>query len=178
MKIAIYPGTFDPVTNGHVDVAQRAASLFDKVIICVATNSTKAPIFDSTERVRLVKEAVKKIENIEVEEFNGLLVEYAKSKKADAIVRGLRAVSDFEYEFQMALTNRKLCAEIDTVFLMPDEKFTYLNSSIVREIAKFGGDVSEFVPPHVRKELLKKIEMQNMSPGGNRVNDVHFKKSR
>jgi pantetheine-phosphate adenylyltransferase len=178
MKIAIYPGTFDPVTNGHVDVAERAARLFDKVIICVAVNSAKAPIFDATERVQLVKEAVKEIKNIAVEEFDGLLVEYAKSKKADVIVRGLRAVSDFEYEFQMALTNRKLCADVDTVFLMPDEKFTYLNSSIVREIARFGGDVSEFVPPHVQKELLKKIEMQNISRGGNRVNDIHLKKSR
>lgn len=178
MKIAIYPGTFDPVTNGHVDVAERAARLFDKVIICVATNSSKAPIFNEQERVRLIKEAVRKIRNIDVEEFDGLSVEYAKAKNADAIVRGLRAVSDFEYEFQMALTNRKLCADIDTVFLMPDEKYTYLNSSIVREIAKFGGDVSQFVPPHVQKELLKKIEMQKITTGGNRVNDVHFKKSR
>jgi pantetheine-phosphate adenylyltransferase len=156
MKIAIYPGTFDPVTNGHVDVAARAARLFDKVIICVAVNSVKAPIFSGPERVKLVKEAVSMIKNIDVEELDGLLVEYAKAKNAGAIVRGLRAVSDFEYEFQMALTNRKLCADIDTVFLMPDEKFTYLNSSIVREIARFGGDVSEFVPPHVRKALLQK----------------------
>jgi pantetheine-phosphate adenylyltransferase len=161
MKTAIYPGTFDPVTYGHVDVAERAARLFDKVTICVATNSSKAPIFNGNERVQLVREAVRKIKNIEVEEFDGLLVEYARAKKADAIVRGLRAVSDFEYEFQMALTNRKLCADIDTVFLMPDEKYTYLNSSIVREIAKFGGNVSEFVPPHVQRELLKKFEMQN-----------------
>ena len=178
MKTAIYPGTFDPVTYGHVDVAERAARLFDKVIICVATNSSKAPIFNGNERVQLVREAVKKIKNIEVEEFDGLLVEYARAKKADVIVRGLRAVSDFEYEFQMALTNRKLCADIDTVFLMPDEKYTYLNSSIVREIAKFGGNVSEFVPPHVQKELLKKIEMQNNTRGGNNINDIHIKKSR
>ncbi len=178
MKIAIYPGTFDPVTNGHVDVAARAARLFDKVIICVATNSSKAPIFNGRERVQLVEEAVRRIKNIDVEEFDGLLVEYAKAKKADAIVRGLRAVSDFEYEFQMALTNRKLCADIDTVFLMPDEKYTYLNSSIVREIAKFGGDVSQFVPPHVQKELLKKIQMQTIKIGGPKINDVHLKKSR
>ncbi len=156
MKIAIYPGTFDPVTNGHVDVAARAARLFDKVIVCVAVNSSKTPIFNALERVQLVKEAVKRIKNIEVEEFDGLLVDYAREKRADAIVRGLRAVSDFEYEFQMALTNRKLCADIDTIFLMPDEKYTYLNSSIVREISKLGGDVSEFVPAHVQKELIKK----------------------
>ena len=158
MKIAIYPGTFDPVTNGHVDVAARAARLFDRVIVCVAVNSSKAPIFSGAERVELVRDAVRDIANIEVEEFDGLLVEYAKAKKADAIVRGLRAVSDFEYEFQMALTNRKLDADIDTVFLVPHEKYTYLSSSIVREIAKFGGDVGEFVPPHVRKALLRKIE--------------------
>lgn len=156
MKIAIYPGTFDPVTYGHVDVAARAARLFDKVIVCVAVNSSKAPMFSGPERVRLIKEAVKDIKNIEVEDFDGLLVEYAREKKAEVIVRGLRAVSDFEYEFQMALTNRKLCDDIDTVFLMPHEKYTYLNSSIVREISMFGGDVGEFVPPHVRKELLKK----------------------
>jgi len=164
MRTAIYPGTFDPVTNGHVDVAERAANLFDKVIVCVAVNSTKTPIFTGAERVRLVKEAVKHIPNIEVEQFDGLLVDYAQQKNADAIVRGLRAVSDFEYEFQMALTNRKLCADIDTIFLMPDEKYKYLNSSIVREIARFGGDVSEFVPPHVLKELLKKIRDAKKKP--------------
>lgn len=157
MKIAIYPGTFDPVTNGHVDVAARAAKLFDKVIICVAINTGKAPFFSRTERVEMVKEAVKNVRNIEVEEFGGLLVNYAKEKKADAIVRGLRAVSDFEYEFQMALTNRKLCSNIDTVFLMPHEKYTYLNSTIVREIARFGGDVSKFVPLHVREKFEEKI---------------------
>ena len=156
MRIAIYPGTFDPVTNGHVDVAARAARLFDKVILCVAVNTSKTPLFSATERVKLVKEAVRDIKNIEVEEFGGLLVDYAASKKAVAIVRGLRAVSDFEYEFQMALTNRKLRTEIDTVFLMPHEKYTYLNSTIVREIARFGGDVSEFVPPHVNKLLIEK----------------------
>jgi len=157
MRKAIYPGTFDPVTNGHVDVAKRAAKLFDKVTICVAVNSSKTPIFSAQERVQLVKDAVRNIKNIEVEEFDGLLVDYAKKKDAGAIVRGLRAVSDFEYEFQMALTNRKLCADIDTVFLMPDERYTYLNSSIVREIARFGGDVSEFVPANVQRELSKKI---------------------
>jgi len=142
----------------------------------VAVNSSKAPIFSGPERVQLVKDAVKEISNIEVEEFDGLLVNYAKEKNAEVIVRGLRAVSDFEYEFQMALTNRKLCSDIDTVFLMPHEKYTYLNSSIVREIVRFGGDVSEFVPPHVRKALLKKIDLQDISRGGKRVG-VRFKKS-
>lgn len=156
-KIAIYPGTFDPVTNGHVDVAKRAAELFDRVIVCVAVNTTKAPLFTGTERVEMIRESVKDIRNIEVEQFNGLLVDYAMAKNARAIVRGLRAVSDFEYEFQMALTNRKLCAEIDTIFLMPHENYTYLNSTIVREIARFGGDVGEFVPQHVRKLLTSKF---------------------
>jgi len=156
-KIAIYPGTFDPITNGHIDVAARASKLFDKVIICVALNSMKAPMFTGGERVKLIQDSVKDIENIEVEELDGLLVDYAQRKGAHAIVRGLRAVSDFEYEFQMALTNRKLCSDIDTIFLMPHEKYTYLNSSIVREIAKFGGNVSQFVPSHVEKALMKKI---------------------
>lgn len=157
MRIAIYPGTFDPITNGHVDVAKRAAALFDKVIICVAVNTLKSPLFTGAERVRMIEESMKDTKNIEVEEFQGLLVDYARKKNADAIVRGLRAVSDFEYEFQMALTNRKLCSDVDTVFLMPHENYTYLNSTIVREIARFGGDVSEFVPEHVKKELIAKI---------------------
>ncbi len=156
-KTAIYPGTFDPVTYGHVDVAKRAAQLFDRVIICVAVNTTKSPLFTGKERVDLIREAMKDISNIEVEEFEGLLVDYALKKKANAIVRGLRAVSDFEYEFQMALTNRKLCEDIDTVFLMPHEKYTYLNSTIVREIARFGGDLTEFVPPHVKEQLINKF---------------------
>ncbi len=158
MKTAIYPGTFDPVTNGHVDVANRAAELFDKVIVCVAVNTLKTPLFTGAERVEMIRESLKDTDNIEVEEFTGLLVDYAKKKNAEAIVRGLRAVSDFEYEFQMALTNRKLCADVDTIFLMPHENFTYLNSTIVREIARFGGDVSEFVPEHVKNQLIAKFK--------------------
>ncbi|MGO9482669.1 MAG: pantetheine-phosphate adenylyltransferase [Candidatus Kryptoniota bacterium] len=161
-KIAIYPGTFDPVTNGHIDVAARASKLFDKIIICVAANSQKNPLFTGPERMKLIKESIKEFKNIEVEQFEGLLVDYAQEKKAQAIVRGLRAVSDFEYEFQMALTNRKLCSDIDTIFLMPHEKYTYLNSSIVREIAKFGGNVSQFVPAHVEKELIKKFRKYSL----------------
>ena len=183
MKIAIYPGTFDPITNGHIDVAARASKLFDKVIICVAVNSEKTPIFTGAERIKLVRDSVKYFKNIKVEEFDGLLVDYAKEKNAHAIVRGLRAVSDFEYEFQMALTNRKLCSGIDTIFLMPHEKYTYLNSSIVREIAKFGGDVSQFVPAHVERELMKKFSrIPSMSPrfinpGGNTKTNHRRKKS-
>ncbi len=156
-RIAIYPGTFDPITNGHLDVIERAAEIFDSVIVTVARNSSKQPLFTDEERVEMVQGAVAKFDNVSVECFEGLLVEFARMKKAIAIIRGLRAVSDFEYEFQMALTNRKLNPKVDTVFLMPHEKYTYLNSSIVREIARLGGDVSEFVPPHVRRLLAKKL---------------------
>lgn len=158
MKIAVYPGTFDPITYGHIDVIERACEIFDKVIVMVAHNTTKTPLFNTEERLKMIKEVVKKYKNVEVECYNGLLVEFAKKRKASAIVRGLRAVSDFEYEFQMALMNRKLEGNITTVFLMPHEKYTYLNSSIVREIASLGGDVSGFVPLIVQKYLSKKIK--------------------
>ncbi len=157
MKIAIYPGTFDPITYGHIDVIDRAREIFDKVIVMVARNTSKITLFNSEERVAMIKKVVKIFKNVEVESFNGLLVNFARKKKAIAIVRGLRAVSDFEYEFQMALTNRKLAKEITTVFLMPHEKYTYLNSSLVREIALMGGNVSEFVPTIVQKALKDKI---------------------
>ncbi|MCU0454292.1 MAG: pantetheine-phosphate adenylyltransferase [Bacteroidetes bacterium] len=157
MKIAIYPGTFDPVTNGHLDILDRAVKLFDKVIISVARNSTKNPIFTEDERIALLKAAAKKYKNVRVESFTGLLVEYARSKKATAIVRGLRVISDFEYEFQMALANRRLHEDVETVFLMPNEKYTYLSSSIVREVARLNGNVRDFVPPIVRRALKKKL---------------------
>jgi pantetheine-phosphate adenylyltransferase len=156
MKIAIYPGTFDPMTNGHLDILDRAVKLFDKVIITIARNPYKDPLFSEEERLDMIREAVKRYSNVEVDSFEGLLVEYARSKKASAIVRGLRAISDFEYELQMALMNRKLDGTVETVFLMPNEKYTYLNSSIVREISRYGGDVSEFVPPIVRVSLDRK----------------------
>lgn len=158
MKIAIYPGTFDPMTYGHLDVVKRAAEIFDKVIITVAYNAAKQPLFTTEERLAMIRQSVKTLKNVEVDSFRGLLVTYAKKKKATAIIRGLRAVSDFEYEFQMALMNRKLDTNITTVFLMPHEKYTYLNSSIVREIALLGGDYTEFVPPVVQKYLAKKIQ--------------------
>ncbi len=157
MKIAIYPGTFDPITYGHLDVIERSREIFDKVIVTVARNSSKNPLFTDEERVSMIKAVVKKYKNVEVDSFHGMLVKYGQKRHAIAIVRGLRAVSDFEYEFQMALMNRKLAKDISTVFLMPHEKYTYLNSSIVREIATLGGDVSEFVPPAVRRELSLKI---------------------
>lgn len=159
MKIAIYPGTFDPITYGHIDVLERAIEIFDKVIVTLARNSAKQPLFSDEERIQMVKTAMKKYgKRVEVEYFDGLLVDYARRKKAKALVRGLRAISDFEYEFQMALMNRKLDDKITTVFLMPHENHTYLNSSIVREIAKLGGDISSFVPPHVQKLLKLKLK--------------------
>ncbi|MBM2840263.1 MAG: coaD [Bacteroidetes bacterium] len=157
-RIAVYPGTFDPITYGHVDVIERGARLFDEVIVLVAQNSTKTPLFSGGERIGMIKEVFKKNHRVAVDGFDGLLVEYVVRKKATAIIRGLRAVSDFEYEFQMALTNRKLESAIDTVFLVPDERYTYLNSTIVREIARLGGNISDFVPPSVRRHLIRKVK--------------------
>lgn len=156
--LAIYPGTFDPITNGHIDVVQRATALFPKIIVLVARNSTKTPMFDCAERVAMIKEVFAGNRAVGVDVFDGLLVDYARRKKATVLVRGLRAVSDFEYEFQMALMNRRLDADIDTVFLMPHARYTYLNSTIVREVARLGGDVSAFVPAIVRKRMQDKLQ--------------------
>lgn len=150
---AIYPGTFDPITYGHIDVVQRAVAMFPRLIILVARNPGKTPMFPDSERLAMVKEVFRGKKNISVDAFDGLLVDYARRTRATAIIRGLRAVSDFEYEFQMALMNRRLYREIDTVFLAPDERYTYLTSSIVREVARLGGDIDDFVPPVVRKRL-------------------------
>jgi len=158
MKIAIYPGTFDPITYGHIDILERAMKLFDRVIITIARNSSKNPLFTEQERLDMIAGVVKKYKNVEVDAFEGLLVTYAKKKNAIAIVRGLRAISDFEFELQMALMNRKLDDAVETVFFMPNEKYTYLNSSIVREIARLGGEVSDFVPPLVRLALEGKTQ--------------------
>jgi pantetheine-phosphate adenylyltransferase len=158
MKIAIYPGTFDPITNGHLDIIERAITLFDSIIVTIARNSAKNPLFSDKERLEMIKEAVKGWNQVEVDSFDGLLVNYAKERKATAVLRGLRAISDFEYEFQLALTNRKLNDTVETVFLMPSERYTYLNSTIVREIARLGGDVSDFVPPAVQKAFEKKFK--------------------
>jgi pantetheine-phosphate adenylyltransferase len=156
-NIAIYPGTFDPITYGHIDVVQRAAEMFSRVIVLVARNSSKAPLFTGEERIAMITEVFKKDRRVTVDGFDGLLVEYARQHNASVLVRGLRAVSDFEYEFQMALTNRKLSPRIDTVFLVPHQQYTYLNSTIVREVARLGGDISGFVPPSVRRRLLEKV---------------------
>jgi pantetheine-phosphate adenylyltransferase len=156
MKIAIYPGSFDPITNGHLDILERALKLFDKVIITIARNSAKNPLFTEKERIALIHKATKDFRNVEVDSFDGLLVKYVQKKHAIAVVRGLRAMTDFEYELQMALMNRKLDENMETVFLMPNERYTYLSSNFVREIARLGGDVSKFVPAVVLKALQQK----------------------
>jgi len=166
MRIAIYPGTFDPITNGHLDILERALRLFDKVIITIARNSAKNPLFSEKERLEMIKRSVRTLKGVEVDSFDGLLVEYARERKATAVVRGLRAISDFEYELQMALMNRKLDEELVTVFLMPNEKYTYLNSSIVREIARHDGDVKDFVPPHVLEKLTAKVHEEKTRSKG------------
>jgi pantetheine-phosphate adenylyltransferase len=160
MRTAIYPGTFDPITNGHLDILERALKLFDKVIITIARNSAKNPLFSEEERLAMIHESVKHLKGVEIDCFDGLLVEYGRKKKATAVVRGLRAISDFEYELQMALMNRKLSENLVTVFLMPNEKYTYLNSSIVREIARHRGKIKQFVPPHVLRALEQKLHQQ------------------
>ncbi|MCG3121586.1 MAG: Phosphopantetheine adenylyltransferase [bacterium] len=157
MRHVIYPGTFDPITNGHLDIIERATTLFDLVTIGVTTNPAKNPLFSVAERVTIIGDVTHHFSNVRVEGFSGLLVDYAQRLGACAIIRGLRAISDFEYEFQMALVNRKISDGIVTVFLMPHEKYTYLNSTIVKEVAMFGGDVSRFVPPTVEAQLKKKI---------------------
>lgn len=158
MRIGIYPGTFDPVTNGHIDIIKRAVMLFDEVVVAVTTNPSKSPLFKIDERIVMIQKSIPKLENVTVESFDDLLVNYALKKKATAIIRGLRATSDFEFEFQMALVNRKLSDDLVTVFLMPHERFTYLNSTIVKEVASFQGDVSCFVTPEVNARLKDKFK--------------------
>ncbi len=164
MKIAIYPGTFDPITNGHLDIIERASELFDEVIVALARNSQKTPLFSEPERLDLIQrslvECCPQRTNIRADAFQGLLVEYAAAKGATAVVRGLRAMSDFEYEFQMALMNRKLAPNLTTVFLMPHEEYTYLNSTIIRELARYGKDVANFVPNVVAEALREKFEIK------------------
>ena len=160
MRTAIYPGSFDPLTNGHLDVIERAAKLFDRVIVAVAKSESKHPLFTLEERIQLVAGAVRPLKNVSAGSFDGLLVDYVKKCRACAVVRGLRAVSDFEFEFQLALMNRKLNDRFETIFMMPKDTYTFLSSRIVKEIARLGGDVSAFVPVHVRRELHRKLESQ------------------
>ncbi|MBE3579190.1 MAG: pantetheine-phosphate adenylyltransferase [Caldanaerobacter subterraneus] len=158
MRVAIYPGSFDPVTYGHIDIIKRGANLFDKLIVAVLLNPAKRPLFSIQERIELLKEVTKDIPNVEVDYFDGLLVEYAKKVNASAIIKGLRMVSDFEYEFQMALVNKKLNPSVETIFLMTSAKYGYLSSSLVKEIAQFGGCLSEFVPDIVAEKLMEKFK--------------------
>jgi pantetheine-phosphate adenylyltransferase len=159
MRRAIYPGSFDPVTKGHLDIIERASHLFDEVVVAVAFNEAKKASFSAEERVALLRETTQGICNIRIVSFDGLLVEFALANGALAVIRGLRAVSDFEFEFQMALMNRKLEPTIETVFLTPKEEFTYLSSRIVKEIARLGGNVEEFVPKPVAEALRKKYSV-------------------
>lgn len=156
MKISIYPGSFDPITNGHIDIIERAAKLSDKLIVAVLNNSNKKPLFSVNERLEMIKDAIKDIKNVEVDSFEGLTVDYCKKKNASIMIRGLRAVTDFEYELQLAHTNRELNNEVDTVFLLADMNYSYLSSSTVRQVSEYGGDVSKFVTPFVEEKLKEK----------------------
>ncbi len=154
---AVYAGTFDPVTYGHIDLVQRGRRVFDKLILAVAESGEKTPLFTLEERVEILEEAVKDMPGVEVDSFSGLLVDYMRSHGVRVVLRGLRAVSDFEYEFQIALTNRKLNEEVETIFMMPKEEYSYISSRILKEIVRLGGDVKDFVPPFVQKKLEKKL---------------------
>jgi pantetheine-phosphate adenylyltransferase len=157
MRRAIYPGSFDPITNGHLDVIERASKLFDEVIVAVADNVEKQPLFPLEERLALLRTTIGARASVRIGQFDGLLVDFAVTEKATAVIRGLRAVSDFEFEFQMALMNRKLQGTVETIFLMPKEDYTYLSSRLVKEIARLGGDVSKFVPGEVAVALRRKF---------------------
>jgi pantetheine-phosphate adenylyltransferase len=157
-KIAIYPGTFDPITFGHLDVVKRVASIYEKVVVAVAKSEDKSPLFSVAERMDMISDAVRGLDNVVVESFEGLVVDYARARSSKVVVRGLRMISDFEYEFQMALTNRKLDPGIETVFMMPNEDYSYLSSRLIKEVARLGADVSTFVPENVNIKLKEKMK--------------------
>jgi pantetheine-phosphate adenylyltransferase len=159
-RTALYPGSFDPLTNGHLDILERAVQMYDKVIVTVAVNNQKKSVFTGEERIELIREAIKGFDwasRVDVEQFTGLLINFARKKNVPILLRGVRQISDFEYEFRMALTNRRLAPEIDTVFMMPDEQLTFISATIVKEIALWGGDLSSFVPDNVATALHKKF---------------------
>ncbi len=157
MRTALYPGTFDPLTYGHMDIIERASAMFDRVIVTVAKNPKKSPLFTTEERVMMIRESIKPWTNVTCESFDGLIVDFARSRQALVLIRGLRVLSDFENELQMAHVNRRLAQDIVTVFMMPGEKYTYLNSGIVKEVASFGGDIQSFVTPAIAELVRKKI---------------------
>jgi pantetheine-phosphate adenylyltransferase len=156
-KVVIYPGTFDPITNGHISVVSRALKIFDRLVIAILNNPQKLPLFSMEERIQMIREVLKDQRLVEIDSFNGLLVDYVIQKKTNVVIRGLRALSDFEYEFQMALMNRKLNREVQSIFLMTDYKWFYTSSTIIKEAASLGGDVSGLVPPIVCKKLKQKF---------------------
>ena len=159
-KIAVYPGTFDPVTYGHIDLIKRASRIFDKVIVAVAHNKSKGVLFSVAERVAMLKDAVREIKNVEIDSFDGLVVNYVKARGSRVMIRGLRMLSDFEYEFQMALTNRKLADDIETIFMMPHEDYSYISSKLIKEAASLGADVSPFLPKKTEMNLKKKLKLR------------------
>ncbi|MDB9734585.1 pantetheine-phosphate adenylyltransferase [Porticoccaceae bacterium] len=158
MKTIVYPGTFDPITNGHIDLIERASKLFDRIIVSIASSKKKSPLFTIEERISLATECLKHLPNVEIKGFDYLLVNFVKDCDGDAVMRGLRAVSDFEYEFQLANMNRALSPDVESIFLTPAEKFSYISSSLVREISSLQGDVTKFVPPNVADALVKKFQ--------------------
>ncbi|MGP7818872.1 pantetheine-phosphate adenylyltransferase [Niallia sp. 01092] len=160
-SIAVCPGSFDPITNGHIDIIKRGAKVFDQVFICVLNNSSKKPFFSVKERLELIKEVTKDIPNVKITSYEGLLIDYAKSINANAIIRGLRAVSDFEYEMQITSVNRVLSDEIETFFIMTNNQYSFLSSSIVKEVSKYNGDISELVPNVVEQALKRKYSLLN-----------------
>ena len=155
-RVAIYPGSFDPLTSGHVDIIERGAKIFDSIIVAILVNVEKTPLFSEAERIAIIRDVFKAHKNVQAETFSGLLVDYAQRKKATVLVRGLRAVSDFEYEFQMALMNRHLAPGLETVFMMPDEKYTYISSRLIKEVFTLGGEITGLVPPIVEEKLRAK----------------------
>ena len=159
---AIYPGSFDPVTYGHIDLIKRAQEVFSEVIVAVAHNPHKKPLFSVQERVAMLKKATKGLKGVIVDDFDGLVIDYARKKKVSVLIRGLRMISDFEYEFQMALTNRRLAPDIETIFLMPQESFSYLSSKLLKEAASLGADLSSFVPDFIEESLKKKLKEKSL----------------
>jgi pantetheine-phosphate adenylyltransferase len=158
-KRAVYPGTFDPVTYGHIDIIKRATKLYDEVIVAVAANTAKKPLFDIKDRVSMLKQATKGLSKVKIDSFDKLMVDYVQSKNSNVVIRGLRMISDFEYEFQMALTNRKLNENIEIIFMMPNESYSFLSSKLIKEVAKLGADLSQFVPGFVEKKLKQVLQI-------------------